>query len=65
MFGCVARTGWDIPVVIVAANDWTTEDRTDGYENALAVGCTDFDTKPIEQPRLIQKIHVLAPRPAS
>jgi CheY-like chemotaxis protein len=30
-------------------------------EKALAAGCDDFDTKPIELPRLIGKIRALAP----
>ena len=28
-------------------------------ETALAAGCSDFDTKPIELPRLLQKIEAL------
>jgi len=35
-------------------------------EKALAAGCNDFDTKPIELPRLLQKIRALLPeRPVS
>jgi CheY-like chemotaxis protein len=28
-------------------------------DKALAVGCDDFDTKPIELPRLLEKIETL------
>jgi CheY-like chemotaxis protein len=31
-------------------------------ETALAAGCDDFDTKPIEMPRLLEKIQALAAR---
>ena len=31
-------------------------------EKALAAGCDDFDTKPVELPRLLAKIQALAPR---
>jgi CheY-like chemotaxis protein len=30
-------------------------------EKALAAGCDDFDTKPVELPRLLDKIRALAP----
>jgi CheY-like chemotaxis protein len=30
-------------------------------EKALAAGCDDFDTKPVELPRLLNKIRALAP----
>ena len=30
-------------------------------EKALAAGCDDFDTKPVELPRLLGKIHALMP----
>ena len=30
-------------------------------EKALAAGCDDFDTKPVEMPRLLDKIRALAP----
>ena len=31
---------------------------------ALAAGCDDFDTKPIDLPRLLDKIRALLPKPA-
>jgi len=30
-------------------------------EKALAAGCDDFDTKPVELPRLLGKIRALTP----
>ncbi len=43
-----------IPIVALTAYA-TPGDR----EKALAVGCDDFDTKPIELPRLLEKIETL------
>ncbi len=43
-----------IPIVALTAYT-TAGDR----EKALAVGCDDFDTKPIELPRLLEKIETL------
>jgi CheY-like chemotaxis protein len=40
-----------IPVIALTANA-LVEDR----EKAMAAGCNDFDTKPVELPRLLEKI---------
>ena len=45
-----------IPVIALTANAMPE----DG-EKALAAGCDDFDTKPVELPRLLEKIRALAP----
>jgi CheY-like chemotaxis protein len=31
-------------------------------EKALAAGCDDFDTKPVEMPRLLEKISAFKPQ---
>jgi two-component system cell cycle response regulator DivK len=49
-----------IPVIAITAHAMTGD-----REKALAAGCDDFDTKPVELPRLLEKIRALAPRPAS
>jgi CheY-like chemotaxis protein len=45
-----------IPVIALTAHAMV-EDR----EKAMAAGCNDFDTKPIELPRLLEKIKALLP----
>ncbi len=45
-----------IPVVALTANAMEGD-----REKALAAGCDDFDTKPIELARLLGKIRALAP----
>ncbi len=43
-----------IPIIALTAHAMT-QDR----EQAFAVGCDDFDTKPVELPRLLEKINAL------
>jgi len=45
-----------IPVVAITANAMTGD-----KEKAMAAGCDDFDTKPVDMPRLLGKIKALKP----
>jgi CheY-like chemotaxis protein len=47
-----------IPVIALTAHAMVTD-----KEKAMAAGCDDFDTKPIDLPRLLEKINLLL-RPA-
>ena len=46
-----------IPVVAITANAMTGD-----KEKAMAAGCDDFDTKPVDMPRLLAKIKALTPQ---
>jgi CheY-like chemotaxis protein len=45
-----------IPVIALTANAMAGD-----KEKALAAGCDDFDTKPVDLPRLLDKIQALVP----
>ena len=47
-----------IPIIALSAHAMTGD-----REAALAAGCDDYDTKPVELPRLLEKVRALLPRP--
>jgi CheY-like chemotaxis protein len=47
----------DIPIIALTACAMTGD-----REKALEAGCDDFDTKPVEMPRLLEKVRALLPK---
>ena len=49
----------EIPVIALTAHAMAGD-----RQKALSAGCDDFDTKPVELPRLLTKIQALLQRPS-
>ena len=50
----------DVPVIALTAHALATD-----RERSVEVGCVDFDTKPVDLPRLLQKINACLGRAAA
>ena len=49
-----------IPVIALTAHAMPGD-----REKAIAAGCDDFETKPVDLPRLVEKIRALVPSPSA